>query len=400
MEVLQKFREVVNNPHEYARCWKERTGNNVFGYLSSYTPEEIIYAANILPVRILSSHNARSLDATLPYLSSTLCPYSRGCLAQGIGRKYEYLDGIVYAFECHHMLATYSSWHSCIPISYKYNIYVPRILESPFAKDCIVKELEYFKRSLEEWRGQTISREAINEAIKIYNTNRRLLHDFYNIMRGDNPPFSGVEALEITLASQLMDKKEHSELLVQVLREVPKVKHNESAIRLMIIGPEFDDREFVRLTESLGCKIVFYDLDTGCRYFWGEAPLGEGELYNIATRFVEKPPSPTKDYSPKPRRFQHVLHIAKDFRCQGAIILQRVHCDSYHYDNVSLKSFLMKNDIPSLIVDFWLTVSKTKLHSLLMGFLKEIQRDSEVNPKIFFNEVGNNGPSSSCKGRS
>ena len=33
---LEKFREVIANKHDYARKWKAKTGNKVFGYLCLY----------------------------------------------------------------------------------------------------------------------------------------------------------------------------------------------------------------------------------------------------------------------------------------------------------------------------------------------------------------------------
>ena len=51
--MMQQFQEWAQNRHSYAQNWKEETGGKVMGYFCTYVPEEILYAADILPVRIL-----------------------------------------------------------------------------------------------------------------------------------------------------------------------------------------------------------------------------------------------------------------------------------------------------------------------------------------------------------
>ena len=54
--MIEKFKEWYEERHEYAKEWKKKTGGKVLGYFCTYVPEEILYAAGVLPVRILGSH--------------------------------------------------------------------------------------------------------------------------------------------------------------------------------------------------------------------------------------------------------------------------------------------------------------------------------------------------------
>jgi benzoyl-CoA reductase/2-hydroxyglutaryl-CoA dehydratase subunit BcrC/BadD/HgdB len=65
--MFEKFQEVYEKRHDYAREWKKRTGGKFMGCFCSYCPEEIIYAADILPVRMLGSHEPQSY--TEPYIN-------------------------------------------------------------------------------------------------------------------------------------------------------------------------------------------------------------------------------------------------------------------------------------------------------------------------------------------
>jgi len=50
--IIDRFRSVTENPQGYAKSLKEK-GRLVSGYLCTHVPEEILYAAGIVPVRIL-----------------------------------------------------------------------------------------------------------------------------------------------------------------------------------------------------------------------------------------------------------------------------------------------------------------------------------------------------------
>src|SRR4030042_6439590 len=92
--MFNKFKEFDEKRHDYAKDWKKRTGGKVVGYICTYTPEEMLYAAGVLPVRILGGHHPQSTGISEPHLFGMYCPFCRDCLAQGLHAKYDYLDGI------------------------------------------------------------------------------------------------------------------------------------------------------------------------------------------------------------------------------------------------------------------------------------------------------------------
>jgi len=58
--MIEKFKEWYDTRHEYSKNWKEKTGGKILGYFCTYVPEEILYAADVLPVRILGSHEPQN----------------------------------------------------------------------------------------------------------------------------------------------------------------------------------------------------------------------------------------------------------------------------------------------------------------------------------------------------
>ncbi|RLC96784.1 MAG: benzoyl-CoA reductase, partial [Chloroflexi bacterium] len=73
------FKESIEKRHEHARELK-RQGKKLIGYLCSYVPEELIYAAGAVPIRILSNQDSPSLAEA--HMQSYFCPFSRSLLHQ------------------------------------------------------------------------------------------------------------------------------------------------------------------------------------------------------------------------------------------------------------------------------------------------------------------------------
>jgi len=371
--LFEKFGRWHKDRHEYARRWKRETGGTVVGYFCTYVPEEVIYAAGILLVRILGGHEPE--DVTAPHIISMYCPFCRDCLAQGLKGKYDYLDGIVIAQSCMHIRQTFHSWRMHLPIDYSYYINMPHHVQSPRAKPYLAGELAEFKKSLEDWIGRPVSEEALDQAIDTYNTSRRLMKQVYELRQATNPPLTGLEAMQMVVSSQLTDKKEHSQAVAEILAELPTRKpKRDPGVRLMIIGSESDDVEFARMVESLGATLVIDDQCTGSRYFWNEVFPHGNRLEAIAARYVDRVPCPSKDW-PQWTRFGHILKLAKDFDVQGALLVQQKFCDPHECDMPPLEQLLKKNDIPSLFLEFDVTVPVGQFRTRVEAFLEMLRAE-------------------------
>ena len=370
-----QFKDWYENRHEYAKKWKERTGGKVIGYFCTYVPEEILYAANILPVRIIGSHEPQ--DVSEPHIFAMFCPFCRDCLAQGLKGRYDYLDGIMIAQSCLHIRQAFTSWDLHIPIDYKYYLPHPMNVQSPHAIPYLTEELKLFKKSVEDWIGQEITEDDIRRGIEIMNKNRRLLQEVYELRKSPNPPLTGLEAMTMVVSSQMTDKKDHNRELDSVLKKLPSRNVDNSGERLIIIGSEDDDTEFIAMVENLGARIVIDEHCTGTRYFDKEVKIN-GDLINaISERYIKRTPCPSKDW-PQRTRLDQIVKLAKDYNVQGAIIMQMKFCDPHELDTVAIKEKLEKDvGIPTIFLEFDVTVPIGQFKTRVEAFL-EILREEDL----------------------
>ena len=113
MTVIDTFATVAGDRHGAARSWKEETGKKVFGYFTEVSPEEILFAANVLPIRITGT--GEPLEFADQHLAANSCPFARSCLDAGMRGHYDYLDGVVVPNTCDVIFYMHDLWTELVP---------------------------------------------------------------------------------------------------------------------------------------------------------------------------------------------------------------------------------------------------------------------------------------------
>lgn len=375
--MFDAFHNWSKERHSYAREWKKRTGGKVLGYFCTYVPEEILHAAGVLPVRILGSHEPSDLTEAHIF-GGMFCPFSRDCLAQGLKGRYEYLDGLMIAQSCLHIRQTFASWQKHRPVDFSYYLCMPHNVQSPHAEKYLTGELLQFKEAVEKWTGRKIGDDVLKGSIETYNQSRRLLHSVYATRKNEDPPVTGEEAMEMVVANQVTEKSEHNRALEELLKGLPERKLNrKTGTRLMLVGSENDDIPFIHMLESLSATVVVDEHCTGTRYFWNEVPNGGEPIGALARRYVQRPPCPTKDWMPR-RRIEYTLQLAKEYRVQGALLIQQKFCDPHELDIPAVRTALEAAGIPTLFLEFDVTVPIGQFKTRCEAFLEMLQQEEDL----------------------
>jgi benzoyl-CoA reductase subunit C len=365
--MIEQFTQWVEHRHDYAREWKAKTGGKVMGYFCTYVPEEILHAAGVLPVRILGSHEPQ--DVTEPHIFPMFCPFCRDCLAQGLKGRFDYLDGIMISQSCLHIRQAFTSWQKHVPVEFSYYLNMPHRVRSPHAHTYLTGELEDFKQSVEKWTGNTITDDGLKESIAVYNDSRDCMRRTWDLRKSDPPPLTGEQAMYLALSQQMTAKEEHTNRLKALLPELESTGGSQGGIRLMLIGSEDDDLQFIRMVEKVGGMVVTDEHCTGTRYFWNQAVDNGDPLASIAARYLDRPPCPSKDWEER-QRIPHILDMARAWDVKGALIIQQKFCDPHELDVVAIKKALEDAGIKTLFLEFDVTVPVGQFQVRVEAFLE------------------------------
>jgi len=345
MYALRKFAEGAPLPNPWIDGWK-RERKKVVGYFCSYIPDEIIYAADILPVRI----RARGcIDTPMgdAYMSATTCSFTRCCLELATRKQYDLLDGVVACNSCDQVRRLYDNLRFKAPFPYQHFLSIPSCV-SDVTIDWFKHELSKFKKNLEESFGVKITDENLRRAIRVYNESRTLLRKLYELRKRDDPPITGTEAMNVVLAGVTIPREQFNELLARLLTEANEREGvSNYRARIMLVGSLLDDPNYVKVIEDLGGLVVTDSLCFGTRYFWDLVDETANPLEALAERYLSKVSCPRMTDG-HPARTKFVRDQIKEFNVDGVIFQRMKFCPFWWGEIFMLHRELKEQGVPCL----------------------------------------------------
>lgn len=373
-DILREIRGLIRgHSNRHVEEW-ESSGRPVIGHFCHYVPREIILAAGAIPLRL---RGTASEDSSLgdAYLSSRVCTYVRHVMSIALDGKYDFLDGEISSNTCDHVRRSADVFKKKIPIPFHGFISVPRTpRESLYGY--FRQELQNLIDGLEGHFGVKIDEDRLRDAIRRMNENRRRLVRLNQMRLEDRPKLSGAEALSVHIASQVMPPEVFwglADRLIEALEKRPGI--DSSRGRLVLIGAELDEPEYVEAIESQGAIVVADLLCFGARSVLpaldekAADPLDEiGRAYFFAS-------SCARMIGDFPRRWNDLKQLVKAVRADGVIFERIVFCDPWGADLHNILHRVKKEDaFPVLSLTREYNIAATgQVKTRVQAFLERIE---------------------------
>ena len=328
--------------------WKAQ-GKKVIGWVCIYVPEEIIYAADMLPFRITGDNEELELKRAEAYLYINSCSFIRTSFQLAIEGKFDFLDGLVTAETCDGSRRLHDAWlrYKKIPFMEIFNI--PHKFTER-ARQMYLADIEDWQARLAAFRGAEIGDDELRHAIQVYNRGRELIQKLYELRKRKYPPITGAEALEITKAAMRLPRERFNQLIEQLLDEIDRTgREIRKPIRLMVLGSILTNSTWIESIESLDAVVVTDELCTGTRYFWERVDTSLPPMEALAHHYFNRPPCAR--FQPSDRRFGHIFNMIEQYNVHGAVSEIVRYCVNYGQDKPLLKQRLDDLDIPILELD-------------------------------------------------
>ncbi len=351
-EILHTLAEIrqVNSSFPYTlpiKEWKDQ-GKKVIGWSCNYVPEEIIHAADMLPIRVTGKAEPVELSEATGYMYTTSCTPMRSCLQLGLNNEYSFLDGFVTGSACDQSRRLFDIWIRYIQTPFTHILGIPSKLSDRGYK-LYRKEVLEFKRELESFFQVQITPQALRDSIALFNKTRELLKGIYELRKSDSPPITGAETLEVLNASMKMPKEGINLLLEKLLQEAASIRRpTDRKIRLMVHGSMLNNPGFIKFIEDQGCIIVVDELCTGIRYLSDpiDASPELDPLEAISRRYFYRFPCP-RTFAHE-IRFNRILDLVKEYKVHGVIAEIVRYCAPLAWDLPMLSERLKHQGIPLL----------------------------------------------------
>ena len=351
-EVLSKLEGVSTDPYTNVAKWKEDTGKKVVGVFPMRIPEEMVHASGMLPVVFWRGNEAVTLGHS--YVHNFNCGLTRSFIDDVMKEKLDFIDGMIFYRSCLQAEEIPSTIELNVPPQHFLYLYMPPLYPGGIFGDFLVQELNRMKKALEEWSGQEITNESLNNSIEIYNKNRSLLKKIYELRKKRPGTIRARELQTIVHSSMLMDKEEHTRLLESLLPELEgREKVTDDKIRVILSGGlcQTVHTAVLDLIEDVGLVVVDDDIYVGSRYFANDAVPGDDPIKSLAERYLIKtPPDPTMgDW--KTLWTDYMIDKVRENNADGIISMLIKFCPPHlcYYPDIRRK--LEKEGIPEILLE-------------------------------------------------
>lgn len=209
----------AGNSPEGRREWAlgaKSQGRKVIGTLCSYIPEEVIYAAGMLPWRVTGTWDS-DVSRALVYRDADMCKYCSHVLEALLRGELSFLDGVVASDWDDDRRRLYDLWCYTDKPPLSAIVSAPRG-KSELSQRYFAQELRKLASTLRGAGGVEVTEQSLWKAIEVYDHMRDLIHRVYETRKLSTPPLTGAEMLGITTAAMVMDPMHfNSELGIPVL---------------------------------------------------------------------------------------------------------------------------------------------------------------------------------------
>lgn len=330
---------------------RRESGRPVIGYLCCFAPPEMIRVAGAIPYRITGRPGEPTSEADA-YMEPYGCSYVRNIFAQALKGRLDFLDGLVISHSCDMVQRLYGIWTYYRPLPYSRLFNVPHQV-TPQAERFFMRELLFFKESLEQFTGQEITKERLAEEIALSNRIRARIRELYRLRLEHPPLIRGSEMLELLLAGGWLPPEEFLKLLEDALEEIGKKRaaQGPQRPRVLVWGSLLDDVAFYRMIEEAGADVVADDNCIGFRVFEKDIPLSEDLVEALKNHYFINFQCPRTDRGPGRARFDYIIQRAQEYNVDGVIGYIISFCDPHKFDYPDLRDYLRESGFPMLLID-------------------------------------------------
>lgn len=337
---------------EAAKEWRSK-GKKVLGVICCHVPEEIFYAADVLPIRMRATGCVDSSEAET-WMSSFSCSFAKAMLQYWLDGTYE-LDGFVTSDGCL-MAARVFDNAAYINEREKKGQFIRQIgaprKRSPRTIPFYKAELADLVGELEKFTGSKITDEKLKEAAAKYNEARALVSQLYELRKEKNPVISGADTLRITLAATNMPIDEYIELLKAFLADAKnRTPITDARARIMVIGSALDNPEYLEVIEEKGGIVVADALCFGNRGFGEPLVVDDKDvLGSIADYYLSRLVCP-RMMDKHEEMHDFIIKSVREYNVDGVIYQRMQNCEVWGGENVLLEQKLKNQGIPLLTVE-------------------------------------------------
>ncbi len=336
----------------------QKNGRKVFGTFCVYVPDEVVIAADGI-VSGLCGGSQFWVEGGEKVLPKSTCPLIKASVGARLDRTcpfFRIADMYVGETTCDGKKKAYEILGEDVPM------YIMDLPQMKREKDIVkwAEEIKDFAAKVEEFTGNKITVEKLNEAIHTINEKRKALARIYETRKSDVIPISGKDALLVMQIAFFDDPARCAEMANKLADECEqRVKDGVSVFpagtkRIMLTGTPLaiPNWKLHHIIETSGAAVVCEEMCTGTRYFEN---LVEEDLGSLDEQYMALSKRYMKNncacFTPNDARIDDIVRLAKEYNVDGVIDTNLKFCCLYDTERRNVERALNEAGIPVLGIE-------------------------------------------------
>lgn len=348
--LLNEFKECSEHPYRVISAYKQE-GKKVIGVLPYFAPVELVVAAGMVPMGIWGS-NKKTIAQAKECCATFYCTIAQLALEMLLDGTLDQLDGIITPTICDTLRPMSQNFRvamegklPCIFLAH------PQNRKPAFGLQFTVDQYMHVKSELEKISGNTITDEALRDAIKVMNRSRKARREFVKLAGQHPEAISAVERSAVLRSAWFMEPAVHAQKLEELNEELSKLPaSNWKGRKVVTSGIICDNPKLLQIFDDNNIAIAADDVAQETRAFRVDASEEGDPMMALAQQFADQ------DYdvllydecSNKNRRADYVVQMVKESGAQGLVLFMQQFCDPEEMEYPYLKKALDDAGIPHI----------------------------------------------------
>jgi len=348
---------LLNNAHrvEEIKRFKEQ-GGKVVGVFCIQVPEELIYAAGAIPLRL----SCGFYDAITPaeeIVPKNTCPLIKSSVGFNflkINPLFEYCDVIIIPSTCDgkkKMADILSNYHNV------WTLELPNEKEEIASKDFWIHQVRLLKEKLEALTGRKIDKNTLKQKIQLLHKRTALARELFNIRKDDNIRISGRDSYLIMQVAFFDDINRWMQRLQIVMDELKKspALYPANTPRIIMTGSAliWPNMKLLHIIEESGGIVVGDDSCACGQYFYNPVELDEWSMKAMIEAISDKYLLPTvcPIFSQSDDRIDRLLELTEQYKADGVVYHILRLCQLFDFEFTKVSMVLQNKGIPLIKIE-------------------------------------------------
>ena len=273
--LLEEFKVKAATPKQQLAEYKAQ-GKKVVGVLPYYAPEELVYAAGIVPMGMWGS-NTKTISRAKEYCATFYCTIAQLALEMLLDGTMDQLDGIITPTICDTLRPMSQNFRVAMGDKMKVIFLAhPQNRFEEFGLQFCIDQYNHVKADLEEIAGRKITDSDIQDAIVVYNKSRAARREFVKLANEHCDVITPTKRSAVLKAFYFMEKPEYTAKLVELNAELAKLPVCDwKGTKVVTSGIICDNPKLLSIFEENNIAIAADDVAHETRSFRVDAPEDE-----------------------------------------------------------------------------------------------------------------------------